>query len=97
MKQYSISYTGDFRNTLEENGYKLIPFSYAYSKGKQIGSMQAWEVKAEIEDQTTGEVLTIPVLQSYYTLVAYKIGGKTVRCGKWSRTTSKQTSTWERM
>lgn len=91
MKQYHISFTDALKNTLKENGFRLIDYS---ERGRQLGSMQAWEVTADIEDQKTGEVLTVPVLQSYYTLVAYKLNGKTIRCGKWSRTTSKQTSKW---
>ena len=91
MKQYSIHYTEAFENTLNANGYRLIDFS---ERGQQFGAKQAWTIMADVEDQKTGEVKTIPVLQSYYTLVAYKMDGQTIRCGKWSSTTSKQTSQW---
>lgn len=94
MKNYSIRNTEALRNTLNENGYRLI--DYTEYGNTQVRSMQAWEVLADVEDLSTGEVLTIPVLQSYWTLVAYKMNGKTIRCGRWSSTTSKQTTIWER-
>ena len=93
MKQYNINRMNAFENTLEANGYKLIKLDRF---GPQFKSMQAWTVKAEVEDQTTGEVIAIDVLQSYNTLVAYKMNGQTIRCGKWSTTTSKQTTIWSR-
>jgi len=94
MKNYSIRNTEALRNTLNENGYRLI--DYTEYGNPQVRSMQAWEVLADVEDLSTGEVLTIPVLQSYWTLVAYKMNGETIRCGRWSSTTSKQTTIWSR-
>ena len=94
MKQYSIRYTTALENTLKENGYRLV--NYSDFGGRQLRSCQAWTVKGEIEDQTTGEVIPVDILQSYNTLVAYKLNGETIRCGKWSSTTSKQTSQWAR-
>lgn len=94
MKQYSIKNTSALENTLKENGYRLI--TYTNYGNTQVRSMQAWQRWADVEDLSTGEVLTIPVLQSYNTLVAYKMNGKTVRCGHWSSTTSKQTTIWSR-
>lgn len=94
MKQYSIKYTNAFENTLNQNGYRLI--DYTNFGNTQVRSMQAWNVKADVEDLSTGEVITIDVLQSYNTLVAYKMNGETVRCGHWSSTTSKQTTIWSR-
>lgn len=94
MKQYSIRNTSALENTLKENGYRLIDFT-EYGNA-QVRSMQAWEVLADVEDLASGEVITIPVLQSYWTLVAYKMNGETIRCGRWSSTTSKQTTIWSR-
>ena len=94
MKQYSIKYTNAFENTLNQNGYRLI--DYTDYGNTQFRSMQAWNVKADVEDLSTGEVITIDVLQSYNTLVAYKMNGETVRCGRCSSTTSKQTTIWSR-
>ena len=94
MKQYSIKYTNALENTLNQNGYRLI--DYTDYGNTQFRSMQAWNVKADVEDISTGEVITIDVLQSYNTLVAYKMNGETVRCGRWSSTTSKQTTIWAR-
>ena len=94
MKSYSIRNTTALENTLKENGYRLI--DYTEYGNPQVRSMQAWQVLADVEDLSTGEVLTIPVLQSYWTLVAYKMNGETIRCGRWSSTTSKQTTVWSR-
>lgn len=94
MKQYSIRNTTALENTLKENGYRLI--DYTDFGNTQVRSMQAWNVKADVEDLSTGELITIDVLQSYNTLVAYKMGGETIRCGHWSSTTSKQTTIWSR-
>jgi hypothetical protein len=94
VKQYSINYTNAFENTLRQNGYRLI--DYTNFGNTQVRSMQAWNVKADVEDLSTGEVITIDVLQSYNTLVAYKMNGETIRCGRWSSTTSKQTTIWAR-
>ena len=94
MKQYQIKNTTALENTLKENGWRLI--DYTDFGNIQLNSMQAWQVLADVENLETGEVKTIPVLQSYYTLVAYKMDGQTIRCGKWSTTTSKQTTVWSR-
>lgn len=94
MMQYKIRYTQELEETLEENNFKLISYE---PKGKQIRSMQCWEIKGEAEEQNTGEIRQIKILQSYETLVAYKMNDKVYRCGHWSSTTSKQTTLWERM
>lgn len=94
MKQYAIYNTTALENTLKENGLRLISFS---DRGRQLNSCQAWTVSGEVEDQTTGEVLPIDILQSYYTLVSYKLNGQAVRCGRWSTTTSRQQSWFERL
>lgn len=98
MKQYRIHYYDAFAKTLKENGLRIIDLDrlFCETNGKHVRSMQAWEIETEAEDLETGEVLPIKVLQSYYTLVAYKMNGETVRCGHWSSTTSKQTTIWSR-
>ena len=60
MKQYSIKYTNAFENTLNQNGYRLI--DYTNYGNTQVRSMQAWNVKADVEDLSTGEVITIDAL-----------------------------------
>lgn len=94
MLNYQIIYTDALEKALDENGYELVSYN---PFGSQIRSMQCWEVRADVEDKATGEIITIMVLQSYNTLVAYKMNGITYYCGKWSRTTSKQTNIWSRL
>ena len=91
MLNYQIISIDALENTLKENGYRLISFERF---GPQLRSMQAWTIDGEVEDLNTGEVLPIEILQSYYTLVAYKLNGKAVRCGRWSTSTSKQSTIW---
>ena len=94
MLNYQIIHTDALEKTLERNGYELVSYT---PSGAQLRSMQAWEINADVEDMRTGEIITIKVLQSYQTLVAYKMNGITYPCGKWSRTTSKQTNIWSAM
>ena len=94
MLNYQILHTDALEDTLNTNGYRLLKFE---PFGLQINNCQAWEIDGEVEDMTTGEVLHVDILQSYNTLVAYRLNGAVTRCGKWSTTTSKQTTTWERL
>lgn len=93
MKQYDVMYIEDLERTLGSKGYALIRLDTA---GKQLGSMQAWEVSGKVRNNDTGKESPIRILQSYNTLVSYELNGEYVRCGKWGRTTSKQQTEWER-
>lgn len=93
MKQYPILHTDNFYNYAHDFGYDVLELK---SQGKQLRDCQAWIIKAKMMDRETGEVFQADVLQSYNTLVTFKLDGKTFRCGKYSRTTSKQTSWFER-
>ena len=98
MKQYPILHANDFYEYAYDLGYSVLTEDQELreQKGRQLRDCQAWIIKAEMMDKKTGEVFQADVLQSYNTLVAFKLDGKTFRCGKYSRTTSRQTSWFER-
>ena len=93
MKQYPILHTDNFYDYANDFGYDVLELR---EQGRQLRDCQAWIIKADMMNKETGEVFQADVLQSYNTLVAFKLDGKTFRCGKYSRTTSKQTSWFER-
>ena len=94
MKQYSIIHTDDLNKTLWDNGYVL--YALTSQAVRQLRSCQARVLDGQAINRDTNELVNITVLQSYNTLVAYKMNGKTIRCGYYSPTTSRQTSWFSR-
>ena len=95
MKRYYLTNTKALENTLKEHGLELV--GIPEQEGRQIDNCQAWEIEARVMDIATTKFYKMAVLQSYNTAVAVRgLTGVVVRCGYWSRTTSQQTTRWER-
>ena len=82
MRRYSITDTKAYLDHLES------PKTPVWENVCQIDNCQAWVVR----DTANGLVC----LQSYSTIVSFKLGGETVHLGKWSVTTSKHQSAFAR-
>ena len=93
MLNYSINHTEDLERVLNEKGYRLLSYDFF---GQQLRNCQAWIIEGSIESMNDGDVESIYILQSYNTLVAFILDGVCYRCGRWSTTTSKQTTWFER-
>lgn len=94
MKQYKIEKTSQFFDYLDKNEMELVDMDVF---GKQVNSMQCWEIKGKIKD-ALGDIWDIMILQSYNTLVAFiDLEGKDLYIiDKFSRTISKQITIWSR-
>lgn len=82
MRRYSITDTKAYLERLE------YPATPVWEEVCQIDSCQAWVVR----DTANGLVC----LQSYSTIVSFKVGGETVHLGRWSNTTSRHQAKFAR-
>lgn len=92
MKRYDIMNVEDFLSYLEDEELVIIG---KIKNWKQFKHCQAWYCEATLgNDAGTFDVY---LLQSYWTMVAVyrKDTGECIRLGKYSPTTSKQTTQWE--
>lgn len=94
MKPYYITNTKDFQDYLHYRGYELLDINTF--KYRQIRNCQAWELSAKIKHNDSNQVYTIPILQSYKTIVAYALYGEVWTWKKYSPTTSRQITFWKR-
>ena len=95
MKRYELVHMKNFMCFLQEKGLDVVGGSF--KNWQQFNHCQAWYCEATLEDFITGECYDVLLLQSYETLVAvyWLDNGKCERLGKYSTTTSKQTTQWE--
>lgn len=82
MRRYSITDTEAYLDHLES------PKTPVWENVCQLDNCQAWVVR----DTANGLVC----LQSYSTIVSFKLGGETVHLGKWTPTTSHHQSRFAR-
>ena len=96
MKQYSIQEKAKVLNALKDH-YKEMDSKIFYDifynndfEVQQLNSCQAWILKDKFGNK---------FLQSYHTIVSVKFADETsvLRLGKWSVTTSKQQTLFERI
>ena len=99
MKRYSLDYTNALEIALAKNGLEFEYLKFNDWSVRQLGNCQAWIIEGCAYDTVTGEIVDIDVLQSYHTAVSYARldTDEVVRCGKWSTTTSKQQTRFERI
>ena len=102
MKQYTLKYFDDLTDYLKRNDLALIKCDH--DNVKQLRSCQAWIIPVILMD-SNGNHLRGHLLQSYHTIVSIcyytdpvisKADVLTQRLGRWSTTTSKQQSWFER-
>lgn len=92
MQRYTIENDKALYNYCLENG---IIYIKDIQDWKQFKNCQAWYKGVKVKD-ASGDWEHMWILQSYNTIVAVyneKLG-ELVRLGKWTRTTSKQTTQW---
>lgn len=96
MRQYSINHKEDLFEAIKKH-YKDIDINIFYNmfynndfEVQQLNSCQAWILKDKFGNK---------YLQSYNTIVSVKFANETkvLRLGKWSVTTSKHQSLFERI
>lgn len=92
MQRYTLENQDAFIKYVLEKGYEKFIDGGDW---KQFRSCQAWYCTMEFVN-SNGEFELVYILQSYNTIVAvyHAETGELVRLGKWSTTTSKQTTQW---
>ena len=95
MERYSLIYTNDLDMFLDRNNLELHYASY--DGAIQLRNCQAWIIPCFYENKETGELKAGSLLQSYHTIVSLKIDNDCIRLGRWSTTTSRQQTCYERM
>lgn len=93
MERYTLHYDKQFYDFLDNNNMEVA----GWGEWRQFRNCQAWTTDILLYNKETDEYIPAYVLQSYYTLVAifFEKTETCIRLGKWSTTTSKQTSQWE--
>ena len=100
MQRYSLNYTEAIYRWLAENDFTLVVVDYDASV--QLRSCQAWMIPfTMVYDNDRDDVWQGYLLQSYNTIVSFVAESSdgeilTVRLGKWSPTTSRQQTWFER-
>ena len=100
MKRYTLTHTDSMYNWLSDNLFTLTVVDYDASE--QLRSCQAWMIPfTMVCDYDRDEVWEGYLLQSYNTIVSFVAESSngeilTVRLGKWSPTTSRQQTWFER-
>ena len=89
MKQYSINHDTKAAEALREHYGEKYPFM-SFCEVSQIGSKQAWIIRDKFGNK---------YLQSYNTIVSIYFADtrEVLRLGKWSVTTSRHQSEFERL
>lgn len=94
MLNYSITNYRDMEEMLKKLHFEIV--SLFDKKPMQLDSKQAWVHDVELYNTFTGEHINVKMLQSYGTLVDVIIDGVAYRTRKYSSTTSKQSTIFER-
>lgn len=93
MKKYRVENLSRLYKWLVDNHMTLASCNGAI----QLDHMQAWMIPCEFRNDDTGEIIEGMLLQSYKTIVSvYPYNSQIVRLGKWSTTTSKHQTRFER-
>lgn len=92
MKRYALENIDELYNFIDNN--KIGIMEVELSKNKQLRNCQAWAIPCKVIDNDG--IHNGYLLQSYYTIVGLKYNGMLFTWNRYSRTTSRQLTWFDR-